>query len=111
MASLRNRLFLAGAVLDMFHRLRPLPVRGQTGCLIDAIPRELPPMVYVDDAIWNWHGLKWCHLLADDVDELHGFAARLGISRASYQGPPKTTAAPYDLTGFERSRALALWAN
>src|SRR5258705_64441 len=25
-------------------------------------------MVYVDDAIWNWQGLKWCHLLADDID-------------------------------------------
>jgi Protein of unknown function (DUF4031) len=67
-------------------------------------------MVYVDDAIWNWQGLKWCHLLADDVDELHGFAARLGIFRASYQGPPKTTAPHYDLTGFERARALALGA-
>src|SRR5258708_38439044 len=67
-------------------------------------------MVYVDDAIWNWQGLKWCHLLADDIDELHGFAARLGISRASYQGPPKTTAPHYDLTGFERARALALGA-
>jgi Protein of unknown function (DUF4031) len=67
-------------------------------------------MVYVDDAIWNWHGLKWCHLLADDIDELHGFAVRLGISRASYQGPPKTTAPHYDLTGFERARALALGA-
>src|SRR5258708_25596472 len=67
-------------------------------------------MVYVDDAIWNWQGLKWCHLLADDIDELHGFAARLGISRASYQGPPKTTAPHYDLTGFERARALTLRA-
>ena len=67
-------------------------------------------MVYVDDAIWSWHGLKWCHLLADDIDELHGFAARLGISCASYQGPPKTTAPHYDLTGFERARALALGA-
>jgi Protein of unknown function (DUF4031) len=67
-------------------------------------------MVYVDDDIWNWHGLKWCHLLADDVDELHGFAARLGVFRASYQGPPKTTAPHYDLTGFERARALALGA-
>jgi hypothetical protein len=67
-------------------------------------------MVYVDDAIWNWQGLKWCHLLADEIDELHRFAARLGISRASYQGPPKTSAPHYDLTGFERSRALALGA-
>ena len=66
--------------------------------------------VYVDDAIWKWQGLKWCHLLADDIDELHGFAARLGIFRASYQGPPKTTAPHYDLTGFERARAIALGA-
>jgi hypothetical protein len=72
--------------------------------------RDKSHMLYVDDAIWNWQGLKWCHLLADDIDELHCFAARLGISRASYQGPPKTNAPHYDLTGFERSRALALGA-
>ena len=69
-----------------------------------------PMTVYVDEPTWKWQGLKWCHLLADDVDELHRFAARLGISRASYQGPPKTTAPHYDLTGFERARALALGA-
>ena len=67
-------------------------------------------MLYVDDAIWNWQGLKWCHLLADDVDELHRFAWRLGISRASYQGPPKTRAPHYDITGFERDKAVALGA-
>jgi hypothetical protein len=50
--------------------------------------------VYVDDALWLWQGLKWCHLLADDIDELHRFAARLGVYRTSYQGPPKTTAPP-----------------
>jgi hypothetical protein len=47
--------------------------------------------VYVDDALWLWQGLKWCHLLADDIDELHRFAARLGVYRTSYQGPPKTS--------------------
>lgn len=67
-------------------------------------------MVYVDDAIWYWQGLKWCHLLADDVEELHRFAWRLGITRVCYQGPPKTSAPHYDLTGYERSRALALGA-
>jgi hypothetical protein len=45
--------------------------------------------VYVDDALWSWHGLRWCHLLADDIDELHRFAAQLGLHRSSYQGPPK----------------------
>ncbi len=63
--------------------------------------------VYVDDAIWHRHGLKWCHLLADDVDELHRFAVQLGILPTSYQGPPKTSAPHYDLTGYERARAIA----
>jgi hypothetical protein len=62
--------------------------------------------VYVDEAIWEWQGRKWCHLLADDIDELHRFAAALGIHRLSYQGPPRTAIPHYDLTGFERRRAL-----
>jgi hypothetical protein len=63
--------------------------------------------VYVDDAIWAWQGRRWCHLLADQVDELHRFAAALGLHRASYQGPPKTGAPHYDLTSYERRRAIA----
>lgn len=66
--------------------------------------------VYIDQAIWDWHGLKWAHLLADDTDELHRFAARLGVHRISYQGPPKTSIPHYDLTGFERRRAIAAGA-
>jgi uncharacterized protein DUF4031 len=62
--------------------------------------------VYVDDAIWPWSGLAWCHLLADDTDELHRFAAGLGVKRTSYQGPPKTSIPHYDLTAWERRRAL-----
>jgi Protein of unknown function (DUF4031) len=63
--------------------------------------------VYVDDAIWNWQGLKWAHLLADDTDELHRFALLLGIHRASYQGPPRTPVPHYDVTSYERRRAIA----
>src|SRR3954464_6845494 len=33
-------------------------------------------------------GPQWAHLLADGIDELHRFAADLGINRLSYQGPP-----------------------
>lgn len=66
--------------------------------------------VYVDEAIWRWQGRKWCHLLADDVDELHRFAALLGLHRLSYQGPPRTGNPHYDLTSFERSRAVAYGA-
>ena len=42
--------------------------------------------VYVDEAIWQWAGQRWCHLLADDVDELHRFAARLGVHRLVLPG-------------------------
>jgi hypothetical protein len=66
--------------------------------------------VYVDDALWRWQGLRWCHLLADDTDELHRFAAALGLHRSSYQGPPKTGKPHYDLTAFERDRALRIGA-
>lgn len=62
--------------------------------------------LYVDDAIWNWQGRKWCHLLADDIDELHRFARQLGLHRSSYQGPPRTGKPHYDLTAVERERAL-----
>jgi hypothetical protein len=66
--------------------------------------------VYVDAAIWHWAGRRWCHLLADDTDQLHRFAALLGITRASFQEPPKVATPHYDLTAFERSRALTLGA-
>jgi Protein of unknown function (DUF4031) len=66
--------------------------------------------VYVDEAIWAWQGRQWCHLLADDIDELHRFAAALGLHRLSYQGPPKTASPHYDLTAYERRRAIALGA-
>jgi hypothetical protein len=66
--------------------------------------------VYVDEAIWRWAGKRWCHLVCADIDELHRFAARLGITRMSYQGPPRTSIPHYDLTGMERSRALSLGA-
>jgi Protein of unknown function (DUF4031) len=66
--------------------------------------------VYVDDAIWVWQRLNWCHLLADETDELHRFAAELGVKRSSYQGPPKTTTPHYDITAFERRLALRIGA-
>jgi hypothetical protein len=66
--------------------------------------------VYVDNAIWKWQGLCWCHLVADELEELHRFAFALGVKRSSYQGPPKTAKPHYDITAFERRRALRLGA-
>lgn len=63
--------------------------------------------VYVDEAIWNWQGMRWAHLVADDEAELHRFAAALGLPRPVYQGPPKTMHPHYDITAYERRRAIA----
>lgn len=64
----------------------------------------------MDDAIWPFAGRRWCHLLADTDAELHRFAWLLGVKGSSYQGPPKTTKPHYDITAFERDRALRLGA-
>jgi Protein of unknown function (DUF4031) len=41
--------------------------------------------VYVDRAIWERHDRLWCHLLADDEDELHAFAVAIGCRRERFQ--------------------------
>jgi len=66
--------------------------------------------VYVDEPLWSWQGRKWCHLMADTQEELHRFAFGLGLQLSSYQGPPKTSAPHYDITGFERDRAVRMGA-
>jgi hypothetical protein len=80
-------------------------VEAGPGATAFELPRRRA--VYVDEAIWKWRGLKWAHLLAEDIDDLHRFAARLGIHRSSYQGPPRTSIPHYDLTSYERQRAIA----
>ena len=47
----------------------------------------------------------WCHLVSDhSFEELHAFAARIGIPRHRFQGDH------YDLPPHLRSRAVALGA-
>src|SRR5690606_2327458 len=48
--------------------------------------------------------------MADDTGELHRFAASIGVHRLVYQGPPRTSAPHYDITAFERSKAVRLGA-
>ena len=64
--------------------------------------------VYVDDAVIHWRGQRWAHLMADTLDELHAFAARLGIPRRAFQD--KTSGAHYDVTTELRALALQLGA-
>jgi Protein of unknown function (DUF4031) len=49
---------------------------------------------------------RWCHMASDrSFDELHAFAARLGIPRSRFQRDH------YDLPPQLRSRAIALGAH
>jgi hypothetical protein len=61
--------------------------------------------VLVDQAVWPWRGRRWAHLVSDEsYDELHAFAARLGIPRRAFQGDH------YDVSSDERLRAIELGA-
>lgn len=64
--------------------------------------------VYVDNERIKWRGKLWCHLVADSLDELHEFAAALGLRRSWFQG--KASYPHYDVTTTVRDRALQLGA-
>ncbi len=69
--------------------------------------------VYVDKLQPCMPWAKWrypesCHMWADSLDELHAFAARLGLKRAWFQNNPKLP--HYDLTAARRARAINLGA-
>ena len=79
--------------------------------------------VYVDDAnipatVRNGprtHTSAWCHLTADTQEELHAFAARLGLKRSYFQPGRPIAGKPspfwhYDVTAGLRARAVALGA-
>jgi hypothetical protein len=60
----------------------------------------------VDECRWPHRGMLWCHLVSDrDLDELHEFAASLGVPRRAFQGDH------YDLPEDYRERAVALGAH
>ncbi len=61
--------------------------------------------VLIDPAVWPWRGERWSHLVSDvSYDELHAFAAALGVPRRAFQGDH------YDLPERVRGRALDLGA-
>ncbi len=62
-------------------------------------------MILVDPAVWPWRGHRWAHLVSDEsYDELHDFAARLGIPRRAFQGDH------YDVPAYLRDEAIELGA-
>lgn len=65
--------------------------------------------VYVDKLRnWGWKLGPSCHLIADSDEELHAFAARLGMKRSWFQ---ESVSGPhYDLTARRRVLAVKLGA-
>lgn len=82
--------------------------------------------VYVDDALIparvGRFESRWSHLFADTPEELHAFAARLGLRRSWFQDPvvsgkPRARLGSraaenwhYDVTEAKRRQAIALGA-
>lgn len=69
--------------------------------------------VYVDDmrmpARVGRLQARWSHLMADTDEELHAFAAKLGLKRSWHQ-KPGTAISHYDVTDSRRQEALRLGA-
>lgn len=62
--------------------------------------------ILVDQAIWQWRGREWAHLVSDEsYEELHGFAEQLGIPREAFQGDH------YDVPTDVRLLAITLGAD
>lgn len=67
--------------------------------------------VYVDMLIdYGWRLGPSCHMTADSLDELHAFAARLGLKRSYAQLPPRHYPPHYDLVRSKRQMAVRLGA-
>lgn len=70
-------------------------------------------MIYVDGfrqlaRVGRCRPARWSHLLADDRDELHDFAAHLGLKREWFQDHPVRW--HYDVTDTARRHAITLGA-
>lgn len=58
--------------------------------------------ILVDLAIWPFKGRRWAHLISDtSYEELHAFAAELGLERRWFQGDH------YDIPTEVRLAAIA----
>jgi hypothetical protein len=61
--------------------------------------------ILVDAAIWAWRGRRFAHLVSDEsYDELHAFAARLGLPSRAFHNDH------YDIPADCREEAVALGA-
>lgn len=56
------------------------------------------------------YGQRWSHLTADSDEELHAFAARLGLKRGWFQTAPRQAFRHYDVVPSKRALAVKFGA-
>ena len=71
--------------------------------------------VYVDPLFPTPRTAGWryrcaCHLFADSIEELHAFAAKIGLLREWFQESRRGAFPHYDLTSRKRCEAIAAGA-
>ncbi|RZG68420.1 DUF4031 domain-containing protein [Acinetobacter bouvetii] len=65
--------------------------------------------IYVDNSNVPYKGKYWCHLMADNLEELHSFAANIGVKKCWFH---RSASYPhYDITIEKRQLALILGAS
>jgi hypothetical protein len=58
--------------------------------------------ILVDDCIWPWRGMLFCHMISDtSLDELHAFARWVGVPDRAFGGDH------YDISENVREIAVA----
>jgi hypothetical protein len=63
--------------------------------------------VYVDDSRIRWRRREWSHLIADTTEELHAFAAGLGLERTWFHHTPaRPWKDHYDIPEAKRQVAI-----
>lgn len=60
-------------------------------------------MVYIDDFFAQYGRMKMCHMIADSEEELHQFAAKIGLKREWFQN---TRNPHYDVSLSHRKKAV-----
>lgn len=48
----------------------------------------------------------WCHMFSDSLEELHAMAAKIGMRRSWFQGPPEHKFPHYDVSTTYRMHAV-----
>jgi hypothetical protein len=65
--------------------------------------------VYVDNMMMSWRGMVMSHMMADELEELHEMAARIGMRREWFQDEGHSIP-HYDVSEGKRQQAIRLGA-